>query len=200
MSFEFRPSPLSVDSQFSSLLLGHGSFLPPDFCRQVVRQVLAHSWWQQSEVGEAGESIVDLSACRSVWSWLPGPYREAIIKRVASIGRALTPTETRPRCEEPIVLRYRRGGFFRRHRDRYDKRANAAGRRVSLIAFLTGQGERPGFQGGELRFYARARDGGDICVRVPGRTGQFVVFGAELEHEVLPVLAGERLTLVSWLY
>ncbi len=82
----------------------------------------------------------------------------------------------------------------------YDRPENAAGRRMSLIAFLTGRGERDGFRGGELRFHVRDAVGGPTCVRVPGGLGQFVIFAAEVEHEVLPVLDGERITLVSWLY
>ena len=183
----------------TALLVGHGSFLPALTCRSIVEDLRIRAWWQRSEVGEAGESAVDLTSCRSLWCWLGDPYRRVVLRRLAEIARAVGTSGPRPRCEEPIVLRYMKGGFFKRHRDVYTRPENAAGRRMSVVAFLTGQGEPGGFVGGELCLYPIDVDGGQSCVRVPGRAGQFVVFAADVEHEVFPVLAGQRMTLVSWL-
>ena len=189
-----------MSSQRKSLLIGRGSLLSAPICRSIVESLHAHAWWQRSEIGEAGESVVDLSACRSLWCWLSEPHRRIVLSRLTKIARAVDSSSSYPRCEEPVVLRYTRGGFHKRHRDVYMRPENAAGRRMSIITFLTGHGEPGGFQGGELRFYLTEASGGQTCVRVPGRAGQFVVFAPDVEHEVLPVLTGERMTLVSWLY
>jgi hypothetical protein len=189
-----------MSTERKSVLIGHGVLLPAAVCRSVVESLRAHAWWQRSEIGEGDERAVDLTSCRSLWCSLSGPHRRIVLKRLAGVARAVSPGGVTPRCEEPVVLRYTPGGFFKRHRDVYTRPENAAGRNMSVVAFLTGHGEPGGYQGGELRFYLREAGGGQTCVRVPGRVGQFVVFAAEVEHEVLPVLAGERLTLVSWLY
>jgi hypothetical protein len=189
-----------MSTRQTSLVIGHGSLLPVQTCRAIVESLHARAWWQRSEIGEEGESRVDLTSCQSLWCWLAGPHRQMVLHRLAQISRAVNPSGERPRCEEPIVLRYTRGGLFKKHQDIYERPEHSAGRRLSVIAFLTGQSEPAGFRGGELRFYRPEADGGQTCVRVPGRTGQFIVFAADVEHEVLPVVAGERVTLVSWLY
>jgi hypothetical protein len=181
------------------LILGQGCFLPARACQVLVNHLYEEAWWQRSEIGEAGESAVDLSVCRSLWCWLSGPCRQSVLRRLTTIGRAIAPSMVRVQCEEPVVLRYTRGNFFRRHRDVYARPENAAGRRMSIVVFLTGQNAPGGFHGGELCFYPRPISG-EECIRIPGRAGQFVVFTPDLEHEVLPVRSGERITLVSWLY
>jgi hypothetical protein len=182
-----------------ALLLGHGRFLPAEVCRAVVGDVTSRAWWQWSEIGEAGQSGVDPTSCRSRWCWLVGDHRTLVVNRLAAIAASLRDVAASPRLEEPVVLRYGRGGFFRRHSDQYEQAGNARGRRMSLVAFLTGQGEPGGYAGGDLVFYVRGAVG-ETVVRFPGRSGQFVVFAAHVEHEVLPVVAGDRFTLVSWLY
>jgi Rps23 Pro-64 3,4-dihydroxylase Tpa1-like proline 4-hydroxylase len=181
------------------LVLGQGYFLPARACQELVSHLYNEAWWQRSEIGEASESAVDLSVCRSLWCWLSGTCRQRVLRRLNTIGHAIAPSTARLKCEEPVVLRYTRGSFFKRHQDVYARPENAAGRRMSIVVFLTGQNAPGGFQGGELCFYPRPGSG-EQCFRIPGRVGQFVVFAPDLEHEVLPVRSGERITLVSWLY
>ena len=183
----------------SSLLLGRGSFLPSATCRAIVDEVMARAWWQRSEIGEAGASSVDVDTCNSLWCWLEGRYRQLVMTRLAVLAKAMGSLPGRPRLEEPIVLRYDRGGLFRRHNDEYERADHTRGRRMSLVVFLTSQDEPGGHEGGELCFYVD--DGrGETSIRFPGRAGEFVVFAARVDHEVLPVRRGPRLTLVSWLY
>ena len=160
-----------------SPFLGHGHFLSPGQCRAIVGWIRRKAWWQHSEIGEEGDSGVDLSACRSTWCWLEGPLRKIVMTRVAEISFALAARSHPPRFETPVIMRYREGGFFLRHSDEYKDPENAARRRMSLVAFLTGHGEKDGFTGGELRFYAAER-----CVRFAGVIGRFVVFSPEVEH------------------
>jgi hypothetical protein len=187
-------------SGFRTLLLGRGVLLPPAICNALVGQLQRHAWWQFSEIGEASDSAVDRDSCRSVWCWLPEPYRRLVVRRLPVIAQSLAGGVLPPRFEEPVVLRYGQGDFFRRHKDQYDAAEHAAGRRMSLVAFLTGRGASGGFTGGELCFYLPDEKHGETCIRVPGRAGEFVVFAADVAHEVLPVATGTRMTLVSWLY
>jgi predicted 2-oxoglutarate/Fe(II)-dependent dioxygenase YbiX len=90
-------------------------------------------------------------------------------------------------------IRYRPGGFYRRHRDRATDSAwaGAALRRVSVVLFLN-SGD---FTGGELVLYP-----GTAPIVVVPREGTLVAFDAEMPHEVQPVTGGTRDVAVDWYY
>lgn len=180
------------------LILGRGVLLSREVCRAVVHAVRARNRWEPSEVGEAGDSVVDLRSCRSSWCWLQGPLRRQVLSRVAEVAAELSGTRS-PRLEDPVIIRYRSGDFHGRHADQYERPENAHGRKLSMVAFLTGTNEADGFSGGELQFYLPDRNG-ELCVRTRAETGHFYVFDSELEHEVRTIRLGERFTLVTWLY
>jgi predicted 2-oxoglutarate/Fe(II)-dependent dioxygenase YbiX len=80
-----------------------------------------------------------------------------------------------------------RGDFFRRHRD--NQTPATAGRRFALTLNLNSEE----YQGGELIF----PEYGDYRYKPP--TGAAVLFSCSLLHEALPVTAGRRFALLSFL-
>jgi len=108
-------------------------------------------------------------------------------------------------AEPPQFLLYRRGDYFRPHRDRspgrgaYPKGQSSIGRRkVSVVVFLNASGRD--YRGGELVFYGLL--GGSrlakIGLELPPQTGLLIAFPSTLRHEVTPVRRGRRFSLVSW--
>jgi predicted 2-oxoglutarate/Fe(II)-dependent dioxygenase YbiX len=94
--------------------------------------------------------------------------------------------------EGPGCLQYPPGGFYRPHRDVMPAAAGAEWpRRISLVLFVTGGPAH----GGELRLHHAADRWRDVA---PER-GTLVAFPAEMIHEVRPVRAGLRQTVVDWL-
>ena len=106
--------------------------------------------------------------------------------------------------QRPQFLVYRKGDFFRAHRDRVDDEepgSFAGSRRVSAVLFLNGDGNADdgGFRGGHLTFYGLF-DKADAKLGFPldAEEGLFVTFPTDVVHEVRPVEAGERYTVVTW--
>ena len=98
-------------------------------------------------------------------------------------------------------LRYSAGGFYAPHRDRGDIRAwpDAARRQAAVVLFLNDSRDAvPGgaFSGGALRLFID----GSKPVLVAPREGLLVAFPADTLHEVTPVTAGTRYTIVDWFY
>jgi len=109
-------------------------------------------------------------------------------------------------CQEPQLLKYEVGDFFKRHVDRSDD-VNAAGfskkRLISTIIFLNSQEEihdENCFCGGSLLFYGlmKSSNSENVAIPLPGTQGLMVCFNSNLIHEVVPVTHGTRYTLVSW--
>ena len=98
-------------------------------------------------------------------------------------------------AEGPGFLRYRTGGFYKRHCDRADADAGVDARRVSLVVFLNDASDDAdeGFAGGSLRIYP-----GDRFTDVVPKTGLLVAFPADIPHEVLRVTRGVRDVVVDW--
>lgn len=93
--------------------------------------------------------------------------------------------------EEPQFLRYTTGDYFVAHQDGNTPIIvdDSRHRRVSLILFLS---EPASYSGGDLLFHQPAKE------VAPARRGTVVAFRSELTHEVTPVTAGERYTVVTW--
>lgn len=96
--------------------------------------------------------------------------------------------------EEPQYLRYGPGDYFVAHQDGNTPllHDDTRFRKVSVVLFVN-----DGYSGGELMLH----DGygpSEASVAVMPRPGTLAAYPAETTHEVLPVTAGERLTVVCW--
>ena len=105
--------------------------------------------------------------------------------------------------EGTSFLRYPPGGFFKRHRDwgQVPSWPGAARRQISVVVFLnTSTDADPSglFSGGTLTLIPDAA--GAPPVPVHARAGTLVAFPSVTLHEVTPVHAGIRDSVVDWFY
>lgn len=130
--------------------------------------------------------------------------RELIVRLLAeaqdSLARQFNVTLTR--FEEPQFLRYGAGDFFVAHQDGNTPLIpdDSIHRRVSVVIFLnapSSEGSEDTYAGGSLVLYGRYPDF-DRSYVVSPTPGALVAFRSETTHEVKPVTAGERYTIVSW--
>jgi predicted 2-oxoglutarate/Fe(II)-dependent dioxygenase YbiX len=108
--------------------------------------------------------------------------------------------------EDPQLLRYDRGSFFRAHADAEtdeDRPIELRRRKVSVSILLNNQAQNPGadeYDGGSLVFYdlmghPKARTCG---FPLHGEAGVLIAFPSLLIHEVQDISAGERYSIVTW--
>jgi predicted 2-oxoglutarate/Fe(II)-dependent dioxygenase YbiX len=105
-------------------------------------------------------------------------------------------------------LVYDVGGFYQRHCDRNtnltdEKDDRLRFRRVSLVIFINGEESElqdNRYCGGALMFYPvlKSSQAQTLGLSLNGQPGLLVAFDSALPHEVQPVLAGRRFTVVSW--
>lgn len=108
--------------------------------------------------------------------------------------------------EGPTLLMYPPGGFYEPHADRArdaERKPLASRRRVSVVIFLNGMSAGPeggDYAGGALTFYGLVDDPAwrAFGFAIEPTPGLLVAFPSHLVHEVTPVTAGDRYTIVDW--
>jgi len=100
---------------------------------------------------------------------------------------------------------YGEGDYIRRHVDRTpypDDQHHSRHRRVSAVICLNSQSANPvpaEYSGGSLTFYEPCEQGEEpVPIELTGEEGMLVAFSPDLLHEVTPITAGERFSIVSW--
>jgi SM-20-related protein len=105
-------------------------------------------------------------------------------------------------CEPPQFLRYLAGDFFVAHQDGNTPliHDHSRFRKVSAVIFLSAfsQASAPESYGGGALVLHGPYSGPDLRVPLTPLPGTLICFRAETTHEVLPVMHGERFTIVSW--
>jgi predicted 2-oxoglutarate/Fe(II)-dependent dioxygenase YbiX len=105
--------------------------------------------------------------------------------------------------DEPQFLRYGPGDYFVPHQDGNTPLIHDSTRfrKVSAVIFLSEQspeGDAPGtYVGGSLVLHAPYTVSDERVPFAPA-PGTLVAFPAETTHEVTPITAGERLSVVAW--
>lgn len=107
------------------------------------------------------------------------------------------------RQEQAQFLRYLPGDYFKAHRDWADQDIYRD-RVLSLVLFLNDHSEPEGFKGGRFSFLLPhplhpADSQRLLGVPIYPQTGLLIAFRPQLLHEVSPVTAGQRYTVVTWL-
>jgi len=124
--------------------------------------------------------------------------RALIIERLISIRDRLAShfDAALGEVEEPQFLRYDVGDYFVAHQDGNTPtlRDDSRFRRVSVIVFLT---DPAAYDGGVLQLHGAYPNYTARHPIVP-TPGALVAFRSETTHEVTPLIAGERYTIVSW--
>jgi predicted 2-oxoglutarate/Fe(II)-dependent dioxygenase YbiX len=172
-------------------------FLPAAICRDLVGEMLRMPNGPATVTRET-TTAVDVEVRRTLSVEVSAGAAAAVARALDGIrpelerhfGLALTSHES------PHYLLYDRDAFFVAHRDRPRRGADElAARRISVVLFLNHD-----FSGGALTFYDLIAGPGweGIGLPCPAAAGLLVAFRSETMHEVQPVTAGQRCTIVSW--
>jgi predicted 2-oxoglutarate/Fe(II)-dependent dioxygenase YbiX len=192
--------------KLDDLLRTLGLFVRPDVltaaeCSLLVRSASTFSW-KHAEVGATNEVAQHV--------------RDTLVADIEPVHARIVHDalrQIRPALEEHFdlslssyeglqLLRYEPGQFFVPHADVGDDPRTAA-RQVSISILLTDQSDAPGgYAGGGLRFYGSLPNHPNMPLVVPcvPAAGTLVAFHPDLVHEVAPITAGERLSIVTWFH
>jgi SM-20-related protein len=191
-------------------LRGLGLFLAPDFFSPDLCEALRHACDAASTEAASilvnGVATVDSSVRHAETSEI---LDRDLSARAGNRLGSILPTAAKhygvklTDYEAPQIVRYRAGRFYRPHIDNDGAESGTSRRKVSCVVFLNSSGrstDNAGFVGGALAFFRLAEDPTeDNCKTLLYPTaGLLVAFKSSLYHEVLPVVAGERFTLVTW--
>lgn len=178
-------------------------FLDPEHAREL--RTLADERFAAGEFHAAGIGAgeVNFAIRRDQIQWVDREESPESMRRILNQYRALLPAINSTcylglKSVEPMLAIYPPGAFYRRHRDRFRRKAH---RVVSLVLYLNEQWTPE--DGGELVIYPEPDGvaGGDADERivvVEPHAGRLVVFLSELEHEVR-VTNVPRYSLTAWL-
>jgi SM-20-related protein len=197
------------------------NFLPPLACIEIAASVRASSEAETAKVKSALLDSVVVPALKQdirktkIYK-LPKLYEHIYTQRFLEhqgkieqyFNLALT-TATKVQ-----VLEYTKGSFYIKHADDsndvVDDKGRTVGfvpvapqRKLTTVLFVTGYDDTADdmdhFRGGELLFNYLYDESGEQVMLRP-KAGDMVVFPSNplFSHEVLPVIAGYRLTLVQW--
>jgi predicted 2-oxoglutarate/Fe(II)-dependent dioxygenase YbiX len=187
----------------------HEEFLSPTDCRRLLLDAQAGEAEAATIVDKCGNVIVDQGMRRAEsFGISDGVLRETVRGRFAALQPNLETYfgVTLVDCEAPYIVRYPIGGFYRPHGDNDCKaRASADERKVSCVLFLNGSAafaKDECFVGGALAFFRLGKnETAEGCKSflhpIPAL---LVAFRSATCHEVLPVMAGCRWTLVTWFH
>jgi predicted 2-oxoglutarate/Fe(II)-dependent dioxygenase YbiX len=185
-------------------------FLPPVLCDRFSR-TMASARGEVAEIYAGAGSGVNTSIRRTREIMLPADMQGEFQSRLAAAMPSLTGHFARPLTisDDLAFLVYEPGDFFKPHRDRASRDAAAGGnethrRRVSVVVFLNRQASPPGdleYAGGDLTLFRLIDDPAwrDVGFPVAAEPGMLVAFDSTTLHEVTPVTAGRRMTVVEWL-
>jgi len=192
MSIVWFPEP-PHSGTFGPHVFADHAFFDADACRRV-RQAMAAGTVEDAEILEDGVRVAD-EVRRTTTIEVDQDtltFVERALDRCRNAAAAFHEVTLVAR-EGASFLRYHTGGFYRAHRDHAVSRdwPAAARRRIAIVVFLNDD-----FTGGELRLFPRVT----APVSITAAAGTLVAFDARMLHEVLPVTAGTRETIVDWFY
>ena len=184
-------------------------FLTPEECEHWRR--LAASGGVEARIYRDQQGLNDDKARKTLEVALDDPRRVELEQRIAALQTTL---ERHYNVElngvdQLSCLRYRPGDFFRLHSDVPESKSEKEtaefpsiyGRCISIVIFLNHPGhDTEPYQGGALSLFGLMNmpEAGNFGFPVEAETGLLVAFPATMQHEVSPVISGNRYTLVSW--
>lgn len=203
-------SDVSLGVTDSSKFLLIEGFLDAELCQSLVQESRS-SQYRQAQVyftfNEATEPLLDTSSrnvremkvSKETRSLIGGRLMAFKPSLEAHFGVKLTG------CERPNFLYYTVGGLYTAHTDSSNEPGCPDGvrnRQVSTIVFLNDQANSEfaeGYHGGSLVIYTPDDvDSDDPGVRILGKAGSLVAFRSNVFHEIQPITAGERFSIITW--
>jgi predicted 2-oxoglutarate/Fe(II)-dependent dioxygenase YbiX len=180
-------------------------FLDPKLCRRLVHEMDAGKK-SAATIRDLGGAEVVYDHIRRAESVAESSDAQRVLgRKLASISADLTTyfNIQLSGMQGPQFLRYKRGGFFRPHRDRSDhpdQDPDIRLRKLTAVLFLNSQAALPAdgaYCGGDLRLF-QVDDDPDPTLRIDGDAGMLVAFDSGLVHEVRPITWGTRCTVAAW--
>ena len=174
-----------------------------DQCLWIVDEIKACAGKPAPVYGSSQDGSVDPRVRQVTRVSVTDSTADTVLRRLAAVMPRLSShfetelTETEP----PQFLHYRQGDFFVAHQDGNTPLVHddTRFRKVSIVIFLNEQteAENVGYKGGSLILHGpypnyNARH------TIPSIPGSLAAFRSEVTHEVTPIEAGERFTIVSW--
>lgn len=185
-------------------------FLDPESCEGLIRDAAANPGHRGGINRGGGDPVFDTSTRRVEEAFPSGRTLEGLMSRLESIRPELERhfKVSLQGVEDPVCLTYKPGDFYKAHLDVVrDPHAPEVFQRrtVSAIIFLNTETEHGGegsYSGGSVAFYGVMNMPGleKHGVALKGRSGLLVAFRSDILHEVYPVTAGTRSTIVTWFY
>jgi len=171
----------------------------PKECRKIIRQLDKPSILSEATVTyEADSKVSQDSAYRKAsgtilrkeateFSWI----RNRVIRYATEANKIYKTKVTGDLTDDLQFIKYGVGGHFVRHADNAARNYYAL-RELSVVVQLSSPKE---YRGGELllQTLSKAPD------TAPKEQGTLIVFQSSLFHQVLPVTAGVRFSMVAWM-
>ena len=198
---------MCVDARF---FRGFGLFVQGGFLDEKTLQRLSEEMRSSEAVPAtvARSTSDDVDECqrRSKWANVSDETLGSVRERLVTLRPSLEAHFEQPlgECQKLQFLVYREGDFFRPHRDnsRSENTSDyAREREVSVVTFVTGEGDEDGYDGGALEFFdlmQHEASGSRPGLPLSGEPGLLVAFDSTMVHGVTPVTRGERYTMVTW--
>lgn len=178
-----------VDSFFSSALIRQ--------LRQELQQKYQHDQLKKAAIGNRTNESVKAKIRGDYIQWIDfksaNPVEHDFYQAINTFVEYLNRT-----CFMGILNQefhyavYPKGTFYKRHLDTFQ---NDQRRKLSMVLYLNDKDWREK-NGGELVIYNTSGE----AVKLIPKLGRLVIFESQLlEHEVKPVLSGQRLSITGWL-
>lgn len=184
------------------LLYCRENFLEPDECRRL-RSEMDNAPARKADIQTAYGGLEQESSRKTLMAQVPEACDRDLRARLSALMPELEALVDLPlhRCQELSFLRYEVGHFFKAHRDALPHLPpQVEQRRVSVVIFLNAQQGEAAYSGGEFVVFVPPRPDSPQLVGLPVQVapGMLLAFSSRLMHEVRPVSAGQRYSIVSW--
>lgn len=168
--------------------------LSADECRSIVERGLAYAP-HDATIGFEESSRTDTGFRTSVVRWLDAVVDEDIVARLMQFVQASNRTNFGFDLHAPFDIQFTEyhgtsNGKYDWHHDVWLDSPRPYARKLSVVVQLSDPSE---YEGGTFEFFDVAQPGELFLPR-----GSILLFPSFLQHRVLPVTAGLRRSLVTW--
>lgn len=184
------------------------NFLSKEFCEQIQKEARQANLVSAFVVDDKDSEYVDEDYRRTKVAKISKETSVEIYNKMLALKPELEKhfEISLNESEKPEVLVYRKGDFFKVHKDQDDEpnsQTTTSNRKVSVVVFLNMQSVEPEedcYGGGSLNLYGLINRPGweDKGFPLGGKPGLLVAFRSNTIHEVTPVTFGKRFTIVNW--
>jgi SM-20-related protein len=184
------------------------SYLDKDTCKNIIKEGTSGKYLQ-AEVSDESLDKLDEEIRKTKVLEMSQATKDAIEDKLLACKLRLEKhfALSLNSCQNPQLLQYKKGDFFIPHADTNDLPSTEKyirDRQISVVIFLNDGNQSPGeneYAGGSLDLYGLIQNDPKwekYGFPINGKAGLLVAFPSHIIHEVKPVIAGERYTIVTW--